>query len=222
MDTVILEKLHRIATAVDAIEKQGTNEHHHYSYARAEDVVRKLKAMLLNEGLVILTSAANARHEPAIGGRGMVTTVELCYLVADTTTGETLSMPWVGVGSDTGGDKGIYKAYTGGFKYALLALFMLPTTDDPEKDDTTVAPTQHKDDARPPATTIPMDRAQAILAKAVEAKLAVIVEGGPPVLTPTFQAKLAHVEAEDGKITLLNVDQAEDVEAFLTTELANA
>jgi hypothetical protein len=41
---------------------------------------------------------------------------------------------WFGSGSDTG-DKGLYKAITGGIKYVLNTNFLIPTGDDPEKDD---------------------------------------------------------------------------------------
>jgi hypothetical protein len=41
-------------------------------------------------------------------------------------------LEWRGSGQDEG-EKGLYQAYTGGLKYFLLDLFLLPTFDDPEK-----------------------------------------------------------------------------------------
>lgn len=123
---------------------------------------------------------------------------------------------WVGVGADIGGDKGIYKAYTGGLKYALLSLFLIPTTDDPERDGFTEGEGEtHRDDARPAAPRIPQDRAMSILMNAKAVGMATEGEGGVQ-LHPVFQALLAQQGTD--KIGLLNVDSAEAVEAFLREE----
>lgn len=223
-ETALLAKLHRVAEAISHVEKRGHNKHHNYSFVQATDVVRDVRELLLRERLIVLPAAGNARHEAAIGGKGMVTTVDLGYTVRDTDTGAAVTIPWVGVGADIGGDKGIYKAYTGGFKYALLAMFMIPTTDDPEGDGFTERPSgqdkAHKDDERPVAPRIPVDRARAILDSAVGVGLATVVEGQAPELHAVFQAVLAQQGVE--KIGALNVDQAEAVEAFLKQEAQDA
>jgi hypothetical protein len=78
----------------------------------------------------------------------------------------------------------------------------------------------HKDDQRPAATRIPVDRAQAIAQRAVDVNLATWGEedGGVQVLSlhPVFQAALAQQGVD--KIGLLNVDQAEGIERFLEEE----
>jgi hypothetical protein len=49
----------------------------------------------------------------------------------DTETGESIEAYWMGEGQDKG-DKGPYKAATGGMKTWLKHLFLLPADDDPE------------------------------------------------------------------------------------------
>jgi hypothetical protein len=62
-----------------------------------------------------------------------IVTADMILTVLDGDTGEAWECKWLGCGQDAG-DKGIYKALTGGYKYFLLQLFMIPTGDDPEKD----------------------------------------------------------------------------------------
>ncbi len=124
-----------------------------------------------------------------------------------------------------GGDKGIYKAMTGGLKYALLSLFLIPTTDDPERDALTEPAAKVSNDAdRPAAPTIPADRAYLIAEKAQVLGLiqTETAEGAAATFAfgPVFKAKLATLGVE--RIGQLNVDQAEDVEAFLANEAETA
>ena len=70
----------------------------------------------------------------------------------------------------------------------------------------------HKDDERPIAPRIPIDRARAILDSAT----AVGLVNEDRSFEPVFQAVLAQHGVE--KIGALNVDQAEAVEAFLAEE----
>lgn len=211
------------------MEKRGQNEHHHYSYVQATDVTRIVREKLYARGIVVIPSALDASHRELPNG-STLTTVELNYLFIDTENPEDrISVPWVGVGADKGGDKGVYKAYTGGLKYMLLSTFLIPTTDDPERDGFSdeTAPSQgasgtHKDDLRAPAPTIPQDRAVDILKRAINCGMAAYdLEGNlgePPVFQPPFKAVLALQGVE--RIGNLNVDQAEAVEAFLRNEEA--
>ncbi len=211
------EKLHAIAEAVAFVEKRGYNAHHKYNYASAVDVVKTVRDELLKHKLIVIPGAHGATHLPYGSKGGHLTTVELTYTVRDVESGDHVEIPWVGVGADTGGDKGIYKAYTGGFKYALLSLFMIPTTDDPEHDQLTEPEPAPQ---RPAAPFIPMDRARSILTLAIQAGLASLdmeaPPGTPPEFSPVFRAKLATHGVD--KIGNLNVDQAEDVEQWLHKE----
>jgi hypothetical protein len=224
----LLQKLQEVAQAIDFVEKRGTNQHHNYSFVQALDVVRDVRRELLARSIIVLPGATNARQESAIGGRGGLILVDLLYRFFDTETGAYIEVPWVGAGSDTGGDKGLYKAYTGGLKYVLLGTFLLPMTDDPEHDGLSQrAPAQQeaasasvdKDAERPAAPRIPLDRAR-LIAEAAEAAglLGWEGEGEDRVvkLGVALRAKLAEVGVD--KIGALDSDQAEAVEAFIALE----
>lgn len=228
-------KLHEVAKAIDFFEKRGRNDHHKYNYVQAVDVVRQVREELLERRVIVLPGAPSAEHltyTASRGGTAFLTTVKLHYRFIDIDTGAAVEVPWIGVGTDTGGDKGIYKAYTGGLKYALTTTFLVPTSDDPERDqltdtgshDPAPAAQQHKDDQRPVAPLIPRDRAASILAQAAKVNMATLdldaAPGTPPEFHPTFKALLS-LQGVD-KIGMLNVDQAEAVEAWLANEEANA
>lgn len=224
----LYRKLCEVAQALPFFEKRGRNEHHHYNYVQAADVVSAVRAELLQRDIIVLPGAHEAQHLQ-FGGNKHLTTVDLTYTFVDITTGQKIVVPWIGVGVDTGGDKGIYKAFTGGLKYALQTTFLVPTTDDPERDQLTQQESQeqvpveaHKDDARPAAPRIPADRAVSIFQLAQTAGHATINmeadPGTPPEFSPALRAKLALHEV--AKIGSLDVDAAEDVEAWLQAELA--
>jgi hypothetical protein len=215
----LLSKLHQVAEAISFVEKRGKNQHQNYNYVQAVDVVSQVRAELLKRKIMVVSRVRDVSHleyKASRGGTAWLTTVFTVHRFTDVETDESIEVPWAGVGADTGGDKGIYKAFTGGLKYALLSLFLLPTTDDPERDRLT----EPEAPERPAAPRIPVDRAQAILASALKvgaAKLDPEAEvGTPPVFHPAFKAKLLLLGVD--KIGLLSVDQAEEVEAFLREE----
>ncbi len=222
----LLSKLREVAEAIPFVEKRGENGHHKYSFVQAVDVVREVRKQLLERKIIVVpgTVPGSTRHLTDTGGKGFVTTVDLVYEFLDSETGASITVHWTGAGADVGGDKGLYKAYTGGLKYALLSLFLLPTTDDPENDALTVAQQGNqgggavKDAERPAAPVIPLDRAKSIAESAVAAGLATAPEGdeGAWTFSPVLKAKLADLGVD--KIGGLNVDQAEAVEAFIAEE----
>ena len=192
-ETALYRKLCRVAGAIDRVEKKGRNDHHGYDYVRAADLVAEVRRHLIAEGVIVIPAARNARHE------GTLTTVDLDYRFIDSETGASISVPWQGVGFEKGGDKGIYKAFTGATKYVLLSTFLIPTTDDPETDAVT-----NPKAAAVPVPAIPRSRAERLVKRAKDAGID----------AETFKAKLAEVGA--GAVVSLNVDQAEEVEVWIS------
>jgi hypothetical protein len=220
-------KLHEVAKAIDHMPKRGHNDHQHYDYVQAADVLAKIRGELYERKVIVLPSIlpGSTQHFTETGGKGFATSADFLYTFYDTESGDSLALNWVGVGYDIGGEKGIAKAMTYALKTLLLNLFLIPTGDDPERDEVTEAASESrsKDAARPASPSIPMDRATGILELATTAGLATVetVEGKPVVtLMPVLKAKLAEVGVNSGKIAHLNVDQAEDVEKFLKAEVA--
>ena len=214
----LAQKLLEIAREITHVDKDGRNDHHKYDYVSAKNVVETLRKALLARDVLVTaaTVSGSVRHHADTGGRGFVTTVDMLYTFRDAGTGETLEVPWTGAGSDTGGDKGLYKAFTGSQKYMFIQTFMLAMGDDPEADRETDGGRASQDAERPQAPRIPTDRAQYLLEAACVAGLAAWDAPNPPEIGAILQAKL--VDLGGSKIGALNADQAESLEAFIRAE----
>jgi hypothetical protein len=130
--TTIAAKLAAAIGEVDRIGKDGTNSHFKYTYTSAEQVYRVVRKPLLDQGLVVIPSVAESVTQ------GQTTITKLHLRLIDTESGESIEAFWMGEGQDKG-DKGPYKAATGGMKTWLKHLFLLPADDDPEGDTSTDA-----------------------------------------------------------------------------------
>jgi hypothetical protein len=129
-------KLAEIILTVSHVEKRGTNDFHKYDYATESDVLEAVRRGLAERSVVIVPRCMGVSilERPRENKASMfVTTADMILTLVDGESGEVMECPWKGSGEDSG-DKGLYKALTGGNKYFLLKLFMIPTGDDPEKD----------------------------------------------------------------------------------------
>lgn len=132
----IYRKLLAVMKSIDALEKRGQNKSQGYDYLMAEDVLTEVRQKFAEVGLVVLPSCTSQEiieGQTAKGTASYLTRVAMQYTICDVDTGEQITLSWHGLGQDTG-DKGLYKAYTGGIKYFLRNLLLIPTTDDPEND----------------------------------------------------------------------------------------
>ena len=117
--THIAAKLAAAIESVNRIGRDGTNEHFRYTYTSAEQVYRVVRGPLLEQGLVIIPSVDTSETT------GQKTVTRLHLRILDSATGESIEAYWMGEGQDKG-DKGPYKAATGGMKTWLKHLFLLP------------------------------------------------------------------------------------------------
>lgn len=124
----LAQKLNEVTKTVETVPKNGRNEFHKYDYATIADVLRAVRGKLSELQVVVLTSVKEARKD------GDITEVFTSHKFVDAETGETLEVTGYGQGHDKN-DKGAFKARTGDRKYLLLETFLIPTGDDPEKDD---------------------------------------------------------------------------------------
>lgn len=132
----LVKKLAEIIHETTRVEKRGHNDFHNYDYATAADVLDAVRKGLASRHIVIVPriTAVDVKEKAREGkSPQFITTTQQTYAIMDGESGEVLEVPWYGCGEDSG-DKGIYKALTGGNKYFLLQLFMIPTGDDPERD----------------------------------------------------------------------------------------
>jgi hypothetical protein len=127
----LVARLAEVVKAVERIAKNGRNEHHKYDYVTESDMVEALRNELANRGIMMIPFVDKATTEKT--EKGLMATVEVSYKVTDGS--ESVTVRTAGSGYDIPGDKAIYKALTGALKYALRQLFLIPTGDDPERDE---------------------------------------------------------------------------------------
>jgi hypothetical protein len=152
-------KLAEVVLSVSHVEKRGRNDFHKYDYATEADVLEAVRRGLAERSVVIVPRCVgSAILERGREGKApmFVTTADMVLTLVDGESGEVMECQWKGSGEDSG-DKGLYKALTGGYKYFLLKLFMIPTGDDPEKDTKKRKGQAPPADAPPPAPEVASD-----------------------------------------------------------------
>lgn len=132
----IIKAIHQVKSKVSYIKKDGKNEFHGYKYASEAAFLKALNPELQEAGLIILQSGNSISPIDANGVTTVTLEYTLCHIDGDVWPDKLVAY---GQGSDrsskgTVGDKGVYKAITGGGKYFLRNLFQIETGTDPEKE----------------------------------------------------------------------------------------
>lgn len=129
----LLTKLHNIMSEIGVIEKDATNDFHHYQYASEFAIKVKIQPLLIKHKVLFYLETVSLQRTEVVGDRSktQLTDVVFRYHFVDTETGQELTGQFVGTGDDKS-DKGTYKAITGAIKYILTSTFLVPTGDDPE------------------------------------------------------------------------------------------
>lgn len=144
----VFQRMHAVANEIGTVEKNGRNTFHNYDYATEASFVHALRPLLYKHGLVIIPSIA----APPTVDNG-ITTVSMRFTVINIDKPEEkVDMIIPAQGQDKG-DKGVYKALTGAKKYFIALAFMVPTGDDPEKEDKVFTPKTVKAEATTTVTT---------------------------------------------------------------------
>ena len=155
----LVRKLAEVMASIDHVPKRGKNTFHNYEYALEADIVAALRMELAKRHVMLIpsTDSYEIRELPAKkdgSARGSMILLRMVMTFHDGESGETLTMPWIGAGEDSG-DKSVYKAMTGAIKYALLKTFLIPTGDDPEQDKQERTDRKGKRDATPAQASKP-------------------------------------------------------------------
>jgi len=136
----VYQKLHYVQGKIGWVEKGGRNTQQNYDYVTEPDILTKVNPLLGEAGLAFTYSVKNAENYENFNltksgdSRKTIARVLIeCKLVNIEKPEEVITVCSVGDGWDNI-DKGIFKAMTGASKYAMLKLFMMPTGDEPEKD----------------------------------------------------------------------------------------
>lgn len=136
--TPIIKAIARVRDECGHIDKDGFNDFHKYKYVSEAALASAVRPLLKEHGLVIIPSVA-LEPAPYIDDTGVT------HMVMEFTLAHESGVVWpdkirvFASGNDRDskgkhGDKGAYKANTGGYKYFLNRLFMVDTGDDPERE----------------------------------------------------------------------------------------
>ena len=140
---------------IGRVAKGGHNEKQNYDYTKADDIISEVRAALVKHAIVFLSSEESQERLPdresRNGGAILGVVVKMKFTLLDTTSDEKMEAFHSGEGMDSG-DKAVNKAKTAALKYFLQQTFLIPTGDDPEKDDHDIKTTRKPDNAgvRPP------------------------------------------------------------------------
>lgn len=153
-------KIVQLMASVGSIQKDKTNDFHHYRYASAAAVLGKVQQAMIELGLYCTVNFVML--EPRDG----VTIVNCGVSVFD---GHTLLITGsaFGSGSDKG-DKAVMKAQTAALKYAWMSMLCIPTEDDPEADSSTDARTSAPVKAPVSAPSAALAAVESVVVKVVE------------------------------------------------------
>ena len=152
----LVSKLAEVMAAVERVPKRGRNTFHNYDYATEADIVSVVRQELASRNVMLIPHIDQCIRidlPPKAGkDRDPVTDVAMVFTFLDGESGESIAKCWRGTGQD-GGDKGLYKAITGAEKYFLLKTFLIPTGDDPERDDKAQLKDRDRATVKPDKTT---------------------------------------------------------------------
>ena len=131
--SLIFEKIPAIMQEVSVIEKSRKNASQGYSFRGIDDMYNELHGLFAKHKVFFTSRVLNAEREERINKAGnvMVYTfmdIEFTFYAED---GTSISSVMRGEAMDTG-DKASSKAASSALKYALMQIFMIPTTE--EKD----------------------------------------------------------------------------------------
>lgn len=131
-------KIAEIINAVDHVAKDGRNTQQNYSFVSEAAFLAAVRGEMADRNVTVfpcvLPDTVRMIDRAVDGtGKGYVTTCVVRYTFTDGDTGEQFSADVLTQGHDSL-DKGAFKAMTGGIKYALRQVFLIPTGDDAEND----------------------------------------------------------------------------------------
>jgi hypothetical protein len=151
----LIQKAAKVMAAVEYVPKNGWNDFHKYHYATEADITSCVRANLAEQGLMLIPTVEKVEWSQLQGksGTDRLATMTVKFTLTDGI--ESKEFIVLGEGADRG-DKATYKAMTGALKYALLKLFLIPTGDDPEKEEDDKLEQQ-----RPPVQRKPADAPKA-------------------------------------------------------------
>lgn len=129
----ILGKMAAIQKAVGAIPKNGVgpSQKGGFSYIKAEDILDKIHALLVDHDVIVVPRIQHTKHESQVVNNRVYinVTVEASYDYISVDDGSSLTVTAVGEGSDIGSDTATRKAATQALKVSHLHTFTIPNSE---------------------------------------------------------------------------------------------
>ena len=119
----LYQKLLKAKDLIGIVKKEGkvSFKNTNYNYQRAEDIEIAVREALQKLGLLIIPTEFKVVND----SHNIITTTQT-FRVLDADSGEYIDCDMGGQGQDSG-DKRIYKAETGAYKYFMKQLFQIPS-----------------------------------------------------------------------------------------------
>lgn len=131
------QKLNEVSKAIKYLKKDKQNKMQGYNYLSEAKIKAVIKAEFEKQSILFNYSTDDVTQYEISpthkGTKQFCTIVTGHYSFIDVDSEERIDGMWAGSGTDTG-DKGLYKAITGGIKYVMNTNFLIPAGDDPEDD----------------------------------------------------------------------------------------
>jgi len=129
----ILAKIARIQAEVGAIPKagKGPKEKGGFAYIKAEDILDKVHALLVQEQVIVVPTITHTKHEVINNNNRnyIFASVSAQYAYIAVEDGSQVVVTAVGEGSDIGSDTATRKAATQALKISHLHTFTIPNSE---------------------------------------------------------------------------------------------
>lgn len=143
MEGKIYQNIIKAMNEVNSISKDNYNKIQNFKFRGIDDVMNTMHPILSKNNIFVAPEVESFEREERISKNGgliiyTVATIKLTFYAED---GSNIIVKVVGEAMDSG-DKGMDKAMSIAYKYALFQVFCIPTEDDPDKDSYTLTPKQ--------------------------------------------------------------------------------
>ena len=138
----IHKKINLVMSEVEAIGKDRSNKEQGFKYRGIDDMYNALHRLFVKHGMYVTSEIISAHREQRVtqrGGTMMYSIIDFRFHFTSTDDGSSTAMEVRGEGMDSG-DKASNKAFSIALKYALMALFLIPTEDQEDPDASTPEP----------------------------------------------------------------------------------
>ena len=142
--TEVVNSLAAITREIGSVGKDNTNAHHKYSFRSVDQAMAALHDQLVKHSVVLCPCYRDVSLIAA--EKGYTCTLMLDLIFTSTKDGSQITTSFPGQGYDVG-DKALYKAMAGAYKYAIFQTFCVPVGDkmDVEYYDADVKPSAHEE-----------------------------------------------------------------------------